>query len=90
MAEVTSEWMFCLRTCLDNSGLISRTLSKRIRECTMKHYNYMVTIGDEELTNKLLSVRSREEKDIEQLSLASFKSKILSELSLCECLLVTR
>ena len=56
----------------------------------MKHYNYMVTIGDEELTNKLLSVRSREEKDIEQLSLASFKSKILSELSLCECLLVTR
>lgn len=56
----------------------------------MKHYNYMVTVGDEELTNKLISVRSREEKDIEQLSLASLKSKILSELSLYECLLVTR
>ena len=48
----------------------------------MKHYNYMVTVGDEELTNKLISVRAREEKDIKQLSLASFKSKILSELSL--------
>lgn len=55
-------------------------MGKRVRECAMKHYNYVVTIGEEELKKNLLSIRSREEKELIQLSLDSFKEELRKEL----------
>lgn len=48
----------------------------------MKHYNYMVTVGEEEVKNKTLSVRSRGSKDIQHISVPSFREEILTELDL--------
>lgn len=57
-----------------------RSLGKRVRECAMKHYNYVVTVGDEELKNNMLSIRSRQQKEISQMSLADFKDLLQKEL----------
>lgn len=65
---------------------MDRSLGKRIRECTMKHYNYMVTVGEEEVKNKTLSVRSRGSKDIQHISVPSFRENLLAELDLYACL----
>lgn len=61
---------------------MGRSLGKRIRECTMKHYNYMVTVGEEEVKNKTLSVRLRGSKDMQHVSVPSFRKEILDELDL--------
>ena len=58
-----------------------RSLSKRVRECSMKHYNYVVTDGDEELKNHLLWIREREKKEIIKQTLDSFKEELQKELS---------
>ena len=58
-----------------------RSLSKRVRECSMKHYNYVVTVGDEELKSHLLSIREREKKEIIKQTLDSFKEELQKELS---------
>lgn len=58
-----------------------RSLSKRVRECSMKHYNYVVTVGDEELKSHLLSIREREKKEITKQTLETFKEEIQKELS---------
>ena len=36
-----------------------RSLSKRVRECSMKHYNYVVTVGDEELKILVINLKVR-------------------------------
>lgn len=46
----------------------------------MKHYNYVVTVGEEELKNGVLSIRSREKKELSQLSLDKFKDELHKEL----------
>lgn len=46
----------------------------------MKRYNYVVTVGDEELKKHILSIRSREKKDLLQLSLEEFKDALNTEL----------
>ena len=58
-----------------------RSLSKRVRECSMKHYNYVVTVGDEELKSHLLSIREREKKEITKQTLDSFEEELQKELS---------
>lgn len=58
-----------------------RSLSKRVRECSMKHYNYVVTVGDEELKSHLLSIREREKKEITKQTLETFKEELQKELS---------
>ena len=46
----------------------------------MKHYNYVVTVGAEELQSNTLSIRSREQKDLLQLSLQAFEELLKKEL----------
>lgn len=48
----------------------------------MKHYNYMITVGNAEVEKNVLSVRSRGEKDSVSLSLNQFSDRIEKELSL--------
>ena len=60
----------------------NRSLSRRIRECTTKHYNFMVTVGNAEVEKNVLSVRSRGEKESVSLSLNQFSDTIEKELSL--------
>ena len=59
-----------------------RSVSKRIRECSNKHYNYMITIGNEEVEKENLAVRTRGERETASLTLEQFKEKIQKELDL--------
>lgn len=59
-------------------------MSKRIRDCSAKHYNYMVTVGDSEVKNRVLSIRSRGEKETKSLSPEDFEEKLRKELEVFE------
>lgn len=46
----------------------------------MKHYNYMVAIGDEEMSNNTLSVRSRGSKEGKSMDISQFTKELEVEL----------
>ncbi len=46
----------------------------------MKHYNYMVAIGDEEMGSKTLSVRSRGSKEGKSMAISEFSKELEAEL----------
>lgn len=71
---------FLMKRNHDNWISLRRSLGKRVRECSMKHYNYVVTVGAEELQSNTLSIRSREQKDLLQLSLQAFEELLKKEL----------
>lgn len=65
---------------MDSRFVTTSSLSKRIRDCSAKHYNYMVTVGDSEVKNRVLSIRKRGEKETKLLSLEEFEAKLRKEL----------
>ena len=46
----------------------------------MKHYNYMVAIGDEEMGSNTLSVRSRGSKEGKSMASSEFSKELEAEL----------
>ena len=56
------------------------SIGKRIRECSMTHYNYMVAIGDEEMGSNTLSVRSRGSKEGKSMAISEFSKELEAEL----------
>jgi len=65
---------------MDSRFVTTSSLSKRIRDCSAKHYNYMVTVGDSEVKNRVLSIRKRGEKETKSLSPEEFEAKLRKEL----------
>lgn len=57
----------------------SESVSKKIRNAQNMQVNYMITLGDREIEEGSLSVRSRDNRVISGLSLESFLNKILEE-----------
>ena len=51
-----------------------------MRECSTKHYNYIVAVGDEEVSSSMLSVRSRGSKEGKSMSVDAFKKQLDEEL----------
>jgi threonyl-tRNA synthetase len=56
------------------------SLGKRVRTAEMQKVPYMITIGDEEIKNNSLNIRSYSDKSQTEMKAADFVKKIISEL----------
>ncbi|MCF7851832.1 MAG: threonine--tRNA ligase [Simkaniaceae bacterium] len=75
-----------LASTLKSHGLIcdvddsNESVSKKIRNAQMLQFNYMLTIGDQEIESKAINIRTRENIQVGAMSLESFISQIKEEL----------
>lgn len=60
----------------------NETLGYRIRENQMKKVPYMIIVGEKESEQSLISVRTREGKDIQGIQLDQFIQRIKNEISM--------
>lgn len=58
----------------------NETLQAKIRDATLQKVPYMCIIGDREIENSLLSVRTRESKDLGQMKVSAFIEKLKEEI----------
>lgn len=58
----------------------NESIGKKAREAQIQKFNYLVTIGEKEKDQKVLAVRSREDKKIEEMSLEEFSDKLEREI----------
>ena len=58
-----------------NSNL---SLNKKIRNAQLKQFNYIIVIGEEEMSSETVNVRSREGERLGKLSLPAFESTLKS------------
>ncbi len=58
----------------------SKTLGAKIRETTLQKIPYMVIIGEKEQKDNVISVRTREGKDLGQITVAEFINKLKSQI----------
>lgn len=69
---------------LENQGIRvtvnkeNTTLNKKIREAELERIPYMAVVGQKEIKNQTVSVRRRESKILEELSVKDFAQKVLS------------
>ena len=52
----------------------------KIREAQLMKVPYMIVVGDKEIENNKISVRSRKDGDMGQMNIEEFKNKILQEI----------
>lgn len=62
---------------LDNKNL---SVGKKVREAQIQRFNYIVTVGKEEIDNETISVKKRDEKDLSSEKLEDFISRIKEEI----------
>lgn len=58
----------------------NKTLGAKIREATLQKIPYMIIIGEKEVTSEKISVRSREGKDLGQLTINQFISNLKAQI----------
>jgi len=58
----------------------NESIGKKAREAQIQKFNYLVTVGDKEKKNKVLAVRSREDKKVIEMSLEEFSKKLGREI----------
>lgn len=59
----------------------NESLSYRVREAVKQKVPYIVIIGEKELSNNIISVRTRASKDTQEYSIEDFKEKLVKEIS---------
>ena len=59
----------------------NESVSKKIRSGQVMQYNYMLTIGDQELEQKTINVRTRENYRAGEMKLEQFLSNVLEEVN---------
>lgn len=74
LAAMFTDKGFCADVDMSNESL-----SKKIRDAQMNQYNYIITIGDKELEQKTLSIRTREGVIHNNFALDSFMNTIEQE-----------
>jgi threonyl-tRNA synthetase len=57
----------------------SESVNKKIRECQLKQYNYMLTVGDKELENQTIALRTRDNVVHGEMQLDAFLKTIEKE-----------
>jgi threonyl-tRNA synthetase len=62
------------------ADLRNEKIGYKIREAQMEKVPYMLVIGDKEMENNLVAVRSRKEGELGQILLENFVAKILEEI----------
>jgi threonyl-tRNA synthetase len=63
------------------TDLRNEKIGYKIREAQMEKLPYMLVIGDKEMENRQVAVRSRKEGDLGPMSLDAFLSKITEEIA---------
>jgi threonyl-tRNA synthetase len=58
----------------------SESMGKKAREAQVQKFNYLVTVGENEKKSGKLAVRSRESKDIVEMSVEEFVEKLKGEI----------
>ncbi|MCW8965886.1 MAG: threonine--tRNA ligase [Candidatus Pacearchaeota archaeon] len=58
----------------------NESIGKKARDAQIQKFNYLVTVGDKEKENKTLAIRSREDKEVKEMSLEEFGEKISKEI----------
>lgn len=56
------------------------TIGKKIREAEMQKIPYIIVVGDKEINSNNLAIRTRGQKDIEEINIDKFIEKIKQEL----------
>lgn len=59
----------------------SESVNKKIRNAQLMQYNYMLTIGDKEVENRTINLRTRDNVVHGELSLSEFIEKVKEELA---------
>lgn len=58
----------------------NESVAKKIREAQVLQYNYMLTIGDREVETKKVSIRTRENYQIDEITLEHFLNEVSKEI----------
>ena len=63
------------------ADLRNEKIGFKIREAQMQKIPYMLVIGDKEIEQGLVAVRSRKDGDLGTMTLADFRAKLLEEIA---------
>ena len=86
IAEPHREYCYNLKKQLEQYGMRievddrDEKLGYKIREAQLQKVPYMLTVGDKEIEENMLAVRSRREGDLGKLSVDEFTNKVLEEI----------
>lgn len=58
----------------------SKTLGAKIRETTLQKIPYMIIIGEKEVQENVISIRTREGRDLGKMALSEFTNKLKSQI----------
>ena len=61
--------------------LRNEKIGYKIREAQLEKVPYMLIIGDKEMENDAIAIRSRKEGDLGQMTVDSFINKIINEVN---------
>jgi len=59
----------------------SESMGKKAMEAQVQRFNYLVTVGEKEKSEGKIAVRKRDEKEIKNMTLEDFISKIQEEIA---------
>ncbi len=58
----------------------NESIGKKAREAQIQRFNYLVTVGEKEMEKGIVAVKKRDSKDIEEMNLGDFVSKLQKEI----------
>lgn len=86
VADRHSEYAHEVKRTITNAGFIcdiddsSESMNKKIRNAQLMQINYMLTVGDKEVENKTIALRTRDNVVHGEMNLASFINTLKTEL----------
>lgn len=60
----------------------NESIAKKVREASIDRFNYIITIGENEQKEKLIAVKKRDEKEITNMKITEFITKLNKEIEL--------
>ncbi len=58
----------------------NESIGKKVREASIERFNYMITIGEDEAKDKIIAIKTRDQKEIEKMKLEDFIEKLNQEI----------
>jgi threonyl-tRNA synthetase len=59
----------------------SESMGKKVREAQIERFNYILTVGEQEMKENKVAIKKRDSKEIITMTLEEFKEKIKKEIS---------
>lgn len=67
-----------LRVELDDKN---ESIGKKVREASIQQFNYIVTIGENEVKEKVIAIKKRDKKEIQKMTVEEFINLLKNEIS---------